>query len=52
MPATSSAKLLAECEGTIDLSGETTPVPGAGPTSDKTDAILDQWEKQHPALAK
>jgi hypothetical protein len=43
--------LLKEAEGTVDLSGETTPAPNS-PAGDKTGALLDTWEKQFPALTK
>lgn len=43
--------LLKEFEGTVDLSGETVPAVGS-PAGDKTGAMLDQWEKEHPAMAK
>lgn len=42
-------KLLGECEGIVDFSKETVPVPG-GPATDKVQADLDRWETQHPSV--
>lgn len=42
-------KLLTECEGLVDLSGETVPAPGA---NSESASMLAAWEKQNPMLTK